>query len=78
VDYLKKGQETIISGEVTLNEYQTKEGDKKASLRVRVNDVTLVGSSSAAVTSAQSKPSGQPVARPVDNFDNYDDDIPFN
>jgi len=75
-DYMKKGQEVAVSGEISLNEYQTKEGEKKASLRVRVADVTLVGSSSAAVQK-QSEPSNQSVNKPIDNFDYDDSDIPF-
>jgi single-strand DNA-binding protein len=71
-EYLRKGQEVAISGEVSLNEYQTKEGEKKASLRVRVNDITLVGSSSGSV------PAKQTASKPVDNFADYDDsELPF-
>jgi len=73
-DYMKKGQEVAVSGEITLNEYQTTEGETKASLRVRVNDITLVGSSSGAHPAKQETRAG---SNPVDNFADYDDSLPF-
>jgi len=42
-EYLKKGTLVGVSGEVTLREYQDKEGQKRNSLDVRVNDLTLLG-----------------------------------
>jgi single-strand DNA-binding protein len=42
--YLTKGQLVGISGEVTLREYTDKDGAKRSSLEVRVNDLTLLGS----------------------------------
>ena len=42
--YLTKGQLVGISGEVTLREYEKKDGTGKGySLEVRVNDLTLLG-----------------------------------
>jgi len=41
--YLNKGQLVGISGEVTLREYDKKDGSKGYSLEVRVNDLTLLG-----------------------------------
>ena len=41
--YLTKGQLVGISGEVTLREWNDKEGQKRNSLEVRVNDLTLLG-----------------------------------
>jgi single-strand DNA-binding protein len=74
-EYLKKGQEVAVSGEVSLNEYKSASGENKASLRVRVNDVTLVGASSAAVPAkpeAMKENKTYGYQRP-DNFD----DVPF-
>lgn len=41
--YLVKGQQVAISGEASLREYTDKQGQSRASLEVRVNDLTLVG-----------------------------------
>jgi single-strand DNA-binding protein len=41
--YLVKGALVGVSGECSLREYQDRDGQKKASLDVRVNDVTLLG-----------------------------------
>lgn len=41
--YLVKGQLVGITGELTLREYEKKEGGKGYSLEVKVNDLTLLG-----------------------------------
>lgn len=74
--YLVKGQQVAISGEASLREYTDKQGQSRASLEVRVNDLTLVGK----------KPEGQQAAQPRQQapapqqsggFSDMDDDIPF-
>ena len=42
-DYLVKGQQVGISGELTAREWTDKEGQKRTSIEVRVNDLTLLG-----------------------------------
>ena len=75
--YLTKGQLVGISGEVTLREWNDKEGQKRYSLEVRVNELTLLGG----------KPEGQQQAAPqrqaprqapqqAGSMD-MDDEIPF-
>ena len=73
--YLTKGQLVGISGEVTLREWNDKEGQKRSSLEVRVNDLTLLG-----------KKDGQQAAQPRQQapapqqpggFSDMDDSIPF-
>ena len=71
--YLTKGQLVGISGEVTLREWNDKEGQKRNSLEVRVNDLTLLG-----------KKDGQQAAQPRQQAPSQqsggmdmDDDIPF-
>ena len=73
--YLTKGQLVGISGEVTLREWNDKEGQKRNSLEVRVNDLTLLG-----------KKDGQQAAQPcqqapapqqADSFGDFQDDVPF-
>ena len=42
-DFLKKGQEVAVSGELNLNEFTKKDGTKSASLECNVNSVDLIG-----------------------------------
>jgi single-strand DNA-binding protein len=86
-NYLKKGQQVFVSGELTLREYQANDGSTKTSLELNANILDLVGGRSA--EGRQSEPQSQRGAKPnqpssaqqdagYDNFDApYDDDIPF-
>ena len=66
--YLLKGTQIAVSGELTNREYTDKEGNKRYSLDVRVNDLTLIGGKQEA-----SKP--KPGDDAPKEFD--DQDIPF-
>ena len=70
-EYLLKGQQVAVSGELG-----TKEHDGKTYLTCRVNSVDLVGgkSDSTPAPIQPSTPAPQPSKAPVDDFD---DDIPF-
>ena len=84
-NYLKKGQQVFVSGELTQNEYKANDGTTKTSLELTANIIDLVGKRSDASSGAQSYPQQSPQARTSapqnsqnDNFDEpYDDDIPF-
>ena len=41
--YLTKGQQVTVIGNVTQREYADKDGNKRVSMDVRVNDVALMG-----------------------------------
>lgn len=75
-EYLKKGSQVVVSGEVTLNTYANKEGIEKSSLNLNVRDVSFAGSkkedSSEEPTSRTSRPAKSQVKPTFD-----DDDIPF-
>lgn len=43
--YLVKGQFALIYGELSINEYQSRDGTTKSTLKCRVSDIELVGSS---------------------------------
>jgi single-strand DNA-binding protein len=43
-NYLTKGTQIVVHGEVYTREYQAKDGTTKTSLECRVNEVDLVGS----------------------------------
>ncbi len=77
--YLKKGALVGISGEVNNREYQDKEGQKRYSLDVRVNDLTLLGGKSDRAESAPSQPAKPRNAQGAQGgaFDDSDE-IPFN
>ena len=79
--YLKKGTLVGVVGEVNNREYQDKEGQKRYSLDVRVNDLTLLGGKSDRSESAPSQP--KPQQRNAQgaqggSFEDMSDDIPFN
>lgn len=66
--YLTKGQMVCVSGEFSAREWQDKEGQKRTSLEVRVNDLTLLGKKDGDTKPAKS-------AKP--SFAGHEDDIPF-
>ena len=68
-DYMLKGQQVVVEGEVSLNQYEKKDGTGGASLNVFVNNVELMGSSQQA--------GSQPSATPPDKSPLEDDDLPF-
>jgi len=74
--YLVKGQLVGVTGEVSMREWDDKQGQKRQSLEVRVNDLTLLGKRDS--EPRQSQPAPQPVSQqsaPVHR--DIDDDIPF-
>ncbi len=81
--YLTKGQLVGIVGELSVREYQDKQGQTKTSVDVRVNDLTLLGKKQdsesaprqAAQQSQQARPQQARQAPAPDAFD--DQDIPF-
>ena len=84
-NYLKKGQQVFVSGELSQSEYRAQDGSTKTSLELNANIIDLVGKrneSNQPFDSAQGKQSqSQPSAQQGpshDNFDApYDDDIQF-
>lgn len=89
VDYLKKGQQVFVSGELRQNEYRAQDGTTKTNLELNANILDLVGkrndsgqqSGGNQPSSGQSNQGGQG-GRKRDNFDeptqqqqppNYDD-----
>lgn len=84
-DYLKKGQQVFVSGELTQREYKANDGTTKTSLELNANIIDLVGKRSDSGQPQQSYPPSGTQARSSaqqsvshDNFNMpYDDDIPF-
>lgn len=69
--YLNKGQQVVVSGELSLNEWQKDSGETVTTLEVNVNDVTLVGGKS---QGAQQQSAPADTATPAGGMD---DNIPF-
>jgi len=84
-DYLKKGQQVFVSGELSQNEYRANDGTTKTSLELNANIIDLVGRRNEGGAPQQSyqdntmrEPSPARAATSHDNFDDpYDDDVPF-
>ena len=72
--YLLKGQQVVVSGELSLNEWTTQDGITKSTLECNVNDITLVGGKP--VTAAPKPPAKQAPQQTAD-FDDFEDSIPF-
>jgi single-strand DNA-binding protein len=84
-EYLKKGTQVTVQGEVTLNEYTNADGQNKASLKLFVTDIKLQGGRSSGEgqqtpQQPQRKPQNQgqqsPPQQPA-GFADFDDDIPW-
>jgi single-strand DNA-binding protein len=76
--YLTKGQLVGICGEVSLREWQDKEGQKRTNLDVRVNDLTLLGKKDGNSQQTQQQQRQAPASQPSGgSFDDLANDIPF-
>jgi len=73
--YLLKGTQIAVSGELTNREYTDKDSNKRYSLDVRVNDLTLIGSKQEG-SAPREQPPRQPAKQEPD-FTGMDSDIPF-
>ena len=74
--YLTKGKQVGIVGEVTLRQYQKQDGTPAQSLDVRVTDLTLLGGREETQAPAQPRQSPrQQATKPAAT--ESDDDIPF-
>ena len=60
-DYLKKGQQVFVSGELTTNEYTANDGTKRTSLELNANIIDLVGK-------RESAPSNYDAPAPAQNY----------
>jgi single-strand DNA-binding protein len=77
--YLLKGTAVVVTGEVTLNTYENKEGVAVSTLNLNVRDLTLAGKAGEGerkATSSSSKPA-EKSAIPGSTISFDDDDIPF-
>jgi single-strand DNA-binding protein len=71
--YLTKGQAVTVTGTVSEREWTDKEGNKRKSMDVRVNDVALQGGRKDSEPQQERRQAPKPA--PVDDLDS--DDVPF-
>lgn len=70
--YLTKGQAVTVTGTVSEREWTSKDGEKRKSMDVRVNDVALQGGRRDAEPQQERRQAPAPQQSSID-----DDDIPF-
>jgi len=76
-NYLKKGQQVFVSGELSQREYQANDGTTRSSLELNANIIDLVGKSSATQPAQNYQPKqSAPAPSSYPANDNYDD-VPF-
>ena len=81
-NYLKKGQQVFVSGELSQSEYQAQDGTTKSSLELNANIIDLVGkrNEQSAPQPQTNRQAPQPAQQqPTQNYaqdDGYDD-VPF-
>lgn len=73
--YLTKGTQVAVSGEVNLREWQDRDGGKRSTLEVRVDKVEMIGKRDDAGPRQQEPQKRDPTKPQAQSFD--DDDIPF-
>ncbi|MGR2662426.1 single-stranded DNA-binding protein [Chromobacterium haemolyticum] len=82
-NYLVKGQQVTVYGQLTLREWEDKDGNKRLSPDVRVNELSLQGGKQEAGDSQSSRqdppaaPRRQEQRPAPKHMDDLDDDIPF-
>jgi single-strand DNA-binding protein len=77
VPYLKDKTQVAVSGELMNREYTDNEGQKRYSLEVRVNDLTLVGGKPQGSDGQDYEPAPRK-DKPKPSFEDLGDDVPFN
>ena len=89
--YLIKGAQVAVSGEMATREYQDNSGVNRTAVTLRVNDLTLVSNKQSDQDSRQPQPQPQPQGQQSSpaqgfgqtpapqgqGFDDFSDDIPF-
>lgn len=78
-NYLKKGQQVFVSGELTQSEYQANDGTTRTSLELNANIVDLVGKRNDQQQSQPQQNFQQPQQQASNSPSSLDDfdDVPF-
>lgn len=87
-EYLKKGSQVYIEGQLRTRKWQDKEGKDRYTTEIRADVMQMLGSRAGAGeprgdargeprSEAPAKASGAPAKKPAGKFDDMEDDIPF-
>jgi single-strand DNA-binding protein len=79
VQYLTKGTQIVVEGEINLRQYQKQDGTHGAAVTLKVQDLTLVGGQKSQQPQRQQpaqnqRPAQSNTPEPIDDFDDH---IPF-
>lgn len=81
--YLKKGSQIYVEGKIKSDTWQDEQGNNRKKIRIRVNNMTMLGSrggdsSGNSNQMSQSSPASTAAANPGNSaMDHEDDDLPF-
>ena len=76
--YIVKGQQVTVAGNVTEREWTDKEGQTRKTMSIRVIDIALQGGKREGSAPARQTESKQrPAQQQASGFEGMDDDIPF-
>jgi single-strand DNA-binding protein len=76
-EFLVKGNQISITGELSQTEYQAKDGSTKTSLDLNVHSIDLVGKKSEGGQQQAPQPRQAPAPANDLPYDDFDDQIPF-
>ena len=76
LNYIRKGREVYVTGELVLRNYMTKSGEHRTSIDVRANDVTAFGKPESMRPAEEPAPE-KTVKEKVEAITFDEDDIPF-
>jgi single-strand DNA-binding protein len=78
VQYLTKGTQIVVEGEINLRQYQKQDGTHGAAVTLKVQDLTLVSGQSEGGQKSQQPQRQQPAQSSMpEPIDDFDDSIPF-
>jgi len=75
--YLTKGAKVTVSGQATLNEFQDKQGENRASLQVMVDDLDLHGGGQQGGKQAENQANTGEAKTQPDLDQDFQDSVPF-
>lgn len=78
--HLKKGQQVTVFGSLDLREWIDKDGAKRVTPEVRIDDIALTFGQQSVTPAPASTPTPKPATAPKaspKSFNYFDDDIPF-
>ncbi len=75
--FLVKGQAVTVVGNISEREWTDKQGEKRKSMNVRVQDVALQGGRREQQEAPRAEQRQAPAPRQAGGFADMDDDIPF-